>query len=102
MLKQTAKTKKKEQSSSKPDKPIARGGHRMKGSHRLFLPDNDYDHDLVTAQMKQKFVTGTGFCGPNEGAIHDPLEIVGKTPKEIAQKVRNAHKAVLLRSLANQ
>jgi hypothetical protein len=85
-----------------PINPSRRGDRKMKKSRRLFLPDDDYDRDLVTAQMRQKFVMGMGFCGSNEGAITDPLEIVGKAPSEVAGKIRKAHEAVLLRSMTSR
>ena len=41
----------------------------MKKSFRLFLPDDDFDGDLVTAQMNVKYVAGLGACGYKPEAI---------------------------------
>ena len=65
----------------------------------LFLATDDYDHDLVYAQMEQKLVEGIGFVGWKEGAIVDPGEIINGRPGEAARAIRENERAVLYRSL---
>jgi|GEM_PF-6782007 hypothetical protein len=71
----------------------------MGESKRLFLPTDDFDNGVVDAQMTQKFVQGTGFCGWAESAILDPAEISGTRPEEVARSVSAEHENVLMHSL---
>ena len=65
----------------------------------LYLPTDDYDHELVQDQMKLKMVEGIGYCGWSEEAIIDPGEIIGHLPGTTAQAVSKEHEKILLQSL---
>ncbi len=71
----------------------------MKTSKRLFLPSDDFDNGLVRAQMAQKFVHGTGFCGWEENAVIDPAEIIGIRPDEVRQAISKEDESVIKRSV---
>lgn len=73
----------------------------MKKSDQPPISD-DYDEELVTDQMNQKFVEGMGFSGWKEGAIIDPGEIVGSRPGDVSRWVAEEDEAVLKRSLRSQ
>jgi len=65
----------------------------------LYLPTDDYDVELVYAQMEQKLVEGIGFCGWREGAIIDPSKIIGGRPGDADRALREREKKVLRRSV---
>lgn len=59
------------------------------------LPTDDYDVELVYAQMEQKLVEGIGFCGLREGETVDPGTIVGNRPGEADRALRAREREVL-------
>jgi hypothetical protein len=73
----------------------------MEEPWRLPITD-DYDEELVAAQMNIKLVEGIGFSGWREDAIIDPAEIVGSRPGQVSRWVSEQHEAVLTRSLRSQ
>jgi hypothetical protein len=65
----------------------------------IYLPTDDYDVELVYAQMEQKLVEGIGFCGWREGAINDPGKIIGERPGDADRALRQRERKVLKHSL---
>jgi hypothetical protein len=64
----------------------------------IYLPTDDYDVELVYAQMDQKLVEGIGFCGWREGVVVDPEELIGDRPGAADRALRARERKVLNQS----